>query len=131
ELIQELKGSIVDKIVRDEDDLIGLPRQLWCSLKKDADGETYAGVGWLLDRDFAISSTCILSSDYQVKTEFDGVDDGGWLFDVDKTPIMFLIWEFGGFSGTMDSAKRDDIHHFHDFILNPLLNPPFIKTLDY
>ncbi|KAH9616592.1 hypothetical protein KSS87_014422, partial [Heliosperma pusillum] len=57
ERIQELKGSIVDKIVRDEDDLIGLPRQLWCSLKKDADGETYVGVGCLLDRDFAISST--------------------------------------------------------------------------
>ncbi|KAH9625808.1 hypothetical protein KSS87_020462, partial [Heliosperma pusillum] len=56
-------------VVRDEDDLIGLPRQLWSSLKKDADGETYAGVGWLLDRDLAISS-CILSSDWQVKVNF-------------------------------------------------------------
>ncbi|KAH9617771.1 hypothetical protein KSS87_016108 [Heliosperma pusillum] len=67
ELIQELKGSSIDKIVRDEDDLIGLPRQLWCSLKKDANGVTYAEVGWLLDSDFAISSTCMLSSDCQVK----------------------------------------------------------------
>ncbi|KAL9231785.1 hypothetical protein vseg_006960 [Gypsophila vaccaria] len=67
ELLQELRGSNTDKIIRDEHDLITLPRQLWCSFKENGTGETHAEVGWLLDRDFAISSRCILASDCQVK----------------------------------------------------------------
>ncbi|KAK9667039.1 hypothetical protein RND81_14G228100 [Saponaria officinalis] len=67
ELLQELSGNNTDKIIRDQHDLITLPRHLWCSLKENENGETRAEVGWLLDSDFAISSRCVFSSDCQVK----------------------------------------------------------------
>ncbi|GAB2291659.1 hypothetical protein Dimus_025915 [Dionaea muscipula] len=64
-------GDIADgrtrKIIRDESDLIVLPRQLWCSLKEEEDGEFCGEVGWLLDRGSAISSRVVFSNDTKVK----------------------------------------------------------------
>lgn len=65
--VQELIGQSTEKVVRNEEDLISLPRQLWCSLKESGDGETCGEVGWLLDPGFAISSRCIFSNDGKVK----------------------------------------------------------------
>lgn len=49
------------KSVRDECDLILLPKQLWCSLKGSTDDETFSEVGWLFDNGRAITSRCIFS----------------------------------------------------------------------
>jgi hypothetical protein len=57
----------VQKSVRDERDIILLPRQLWCSLKGNKDGETCCEVGWLFDRGSAVTSRCIFSSDVKLK----------------------------------------------------------------
>ncbi|KAL3845999.1 hypothetical protein ACJIZ3_003402 [Penstemon smallii] len=46
---------------RNKDDLILLPKKLWCSVQKLED-ETYCEVGWLLDQGRAITSTCTFSS---------------------------------------------------------------------
>lgn len=64
---EELIGGSTQNIVRNEHDLIALPRQLWCSLKESGNGETCAEVGWLLDRGFSISSRCIFSIDGKLK----------------------------------------------------------------
>lgn len=66
-LLQELSDDIVQKSVRDERDIILLPRQLWCSLKGNKDGETCCEVGWLFDRGSAVTSRCIFSSDVKLK----------------------------------------------------------------
>lgn len=50
------------KSVRDECDLILLPKQLWCSLKQSKDGETCSEVGWLFDNGQEITSSCIFSA---------------------------------------------------------------------
>ncbi|GFP90478.1 hypothetical protein PHJA_001191700, partial [Phtheirospermum japonicum] len=52
------------KSIRDEGDLILLPRQLWCSVKGAEEDKTSCccGVGWLLDRGRAITSKCTFSS---------------------------------------------------------------------
>uniref|UniRef100_A0A2N9FP03 Uncharacterized protein n=1 Tax=Fagus sylvatica TaxID=28930 RepID=A0A2N9FP03_FAGSY len=42
DLLQELGDESVQKSLRDECDLILLPKQLWCSLKQSTDGETYS-----------------------------------------------------------------------------------------
>ncbi|XP_021713785.1 uncharacterized protein LOC110681919 [Chenopodium quinoa] len=65
--LQELTGRSTQKIVRKEQELIMLPRQLWCSLKESENGETCGEVGWLLDPGFAISSRCIFSTDGKLK----------------------------------------------------------------
>lgn len=61
-----IKGSTQD-IVRNEHDLITLPRKLWCSLKESGNDETCAEVGWLLDQGLAITSRCVFSSDGKLK----------------------------------------------------------------
>ncbi|XP_057545079.1 uncharacterized protein LOC130824195 [Amaranthus tricolor] len=66
-LFQEIVGSSTQKHIRNESELIMLPRQLWCSLKESENGETCGEVGWLLDPGFAISSRCIFSSDGKLK----------------------------------------------------------------
>ncbi|KMT01580.1 hypothetical protein BVRB_9g215760 [Beta vulgaris subsp. vulgaris] len=65
--LQELVGSSTQNIVRNEHDMIMLPRQLWFSLKESGNGETCGEVGWLLDPGLAISSRCIFSSDGKLK----------------------------------------------------------------
>ncbi|XP_048229116.1 uncharacterized protein LOC8286566 isoform X2 [Ricinus communis] len=65
--LKELKGDTMQKSVRDEHDLILLPKQLWCSLKGGKDGETISKVGWVSEHGFATTSTCIFSSDAKLK----------------------------------------------------------------
>ncbi|KAF2314619.1 hypothetical protein GH714_027970 [Hevea brasiliensis] len=65
--LQELKGNSVQKLVRDDRDLILLPKQLWCSLKVSKDGETCCEVGWLFDHGCAVTSRCIFSSNAKLK----------------------------------------------------------------
>ncbi|XP_047325159.1 uncharacterized protein LOC124928948 [Impatiens glandulifera] len=62
----EVKGEGLVKIVRDEHDLILLPKQLWCSYK-EREGEFFFEAGWLVDRGQAITSKCIFSSNAQLK----------------------------------------------------------------
>ncbi|XP_065853723.1 uncharacterized protein [Euphorbia lathyris] len=66
-LIQELKENGVQKSVRDAHDLILLPKQLWCSLKRTEDGETNCEAGWLFDHGSAVTSKCSFSSDSKLK----------------------------------------------------------------
>ncbi|PSS31557.1 E3 ubiquitin-protein ligase XBOS31 [Actinidia chinensis var. chinensis] len=65
--IQELQDDSVRKSVRDEHNLVLLPKQLWSSLKEKEDGETCCEVGWLLDQGNAITSKCIFSPDAGIK----------------------------------------------------------------
>ncbi|GAV81808.1 hypothetical protein CFOL_v3_25261 [Cephalotus follicularis] len=65
--IQELVDDSVRKSVRDESDLILLPKKLWCSLKESENGETFCEVGWLFDHGCAITSRCIFSTDARLK----------------------------------------------------------------
>ncbi|GAB4838677.1 hypothetical protein Ancab_028221 [Ancistrocladus abbreviatus] len=66
-IFQELEDDRKQKIGRDENDIVLLPRKLWCSLKENKNGETCGEVGWLLDNKSAISSRCIFSSDGKLK----------------------------------------------------------------
>lgn len=52
--------------MRDEGDLILLPKQLWCSVKSEGD-ETCCEVGWLLDEGRTITSKCIFSTTAEIK----------------------------------------------------------------
>ncbi|KAI3980669.1 hypothetical protein MKX01_025234 [Papaver californicum] len=60
---QELVGEKNQQLVRDEQNLVLLPKQLWCSLRETGNGETCAEVGWLLEQGRAITSRCIFSED--------------------------------------------------------------------
>ena len=62
DLLQELRDDGVMKSVRDECDLILLPKQLWCSLEQSTDGETRSEVGWLFGNGQEITSSCIFSA---------------------------------------------------------------------
>ncbi|KAL2324440.1 hypothetical protein Fmac_023498 [Flemingia macrophylla] len=62
EIFQELLDEKVQNSVRDGDNSILLPKQLWCSLKQSKEGETLSEVGWLLDFGQAITSSCLFSS---------------------------------------------------------------------
>ncbi|TKY51196.1 hypothetical protein E2542_SST22706 [Spatholobus suberectus] len=62
EIFQELLDDKVQNSVRDGDNSILLPKQLWCSLKQSKEGETLSEVGWLLDHGQAITSSCLFSS---------------------------------------------------------------------
>lgn len=44
-----------------------LPKQLWSSLKVSGDGDVVCEVGWLLGHGSAVTSTCVLSRDGDVK----------------------------------------------------------------
>lgn len=74
-MIQELGDERPSKSIRDEGDLILLPKQLWCSVKRangdDNDDEgTCCEVGWLLDEGRAITSKCIFSTTAELKASF-------------------------------------------------------------
>lgn len=69
-MIQAIGDECASKSVRDEGDLISLPKQLWCSVKKAEDKETCCEVGWLLDQGRAITSKCIFSSTAEPKVSF-------------------------------------------------------------
>ncbi|KAL0454022.1 UNVERIFIED_CONTAM: hypothetical protein Slati_0741400 [Sesamum latifolium] len=66
-MIQQLGDERVRKSIRDEADLILLPKQLWCSLKRVEDKETCCEVGWLLGKGRAITSKCTFSSTAELK----------------------------------------------------------------
>ncbi|KAL8463141.1 hypothetical protein ACS0TY_033971 [Phlomoides rotata] len=67
-MIQHVGDERSSKSLRDEDDLILLPKQLWCSVKKADDNlDTCCEVGWLLDEGRAITAKCILSSSAELK----------------------------------------------------------------
>ncbi|KAL0348556.1 UNVERIFIED_CONTAM: hypothetical protein Sangu_1083400 [Sesamum angustifolium] len=66
-MIQQLGDECVRKSIRDETDLILLPKQLWCSLKCIEDKETCCEVGWLLGKGRAITSKCTFSSTAELK----------------------------------------------------------------
>ncbi|ESW15305.1 hypothetical protein PHAVU_007G061600 [Phaseolus vulgaris] len=61
-IFQELFDEKVQDSVRDGDCNILLPKQLWCSLKQNKEGETLSEVGWLLDHGQTITSSCLFSS---------------------------------------------------------------------
>lgn len=65
-IIQELLDDSVRKSVRDESNLVLLPKQLWSSVTERED-ETFCEVGWLLDQGHAITSKCIFSPDSGLK----------------------------------------------------------------
>ncbi|KAH6767301.1 glycerol kinase [Perilla frutescens var. hirtella] len=66
-MIQQLGDECASKSIRDEGDLILLPKQIWCSVKRANDDETRCEVGWLMDEGRAISSQCIFSSTAELK----------------------------------------------------------------
>ncbi|KAF8020752.1 hypothetical protein BT93_G1252 [Corymbia citriodora subsp. variegata] len=59
----ELREVGVQRLARDDSNLVLLPKQLWCSLQGRENGETCSEAGWLFDNGHAITSRCILSSD--------------------------------------------------------------------
>ncbi|KAI8011417.1 Calreticulin-3 [Camellia lanceoleosa] len=60
-VLQELLDDSVQKSVRDDQNLVLLPKQLWSARVEREDGQSCCGVGWLLDRGQAITSKCIFS----------------------------------------------------------------------
>ncbi|KZV51219.1 hypothetical protein F511_16109 [Dorcoceras hygrometricum] len=66
-MIQQLEDEYVYKSIRDVGDLILLPKNLWCSIKRGENKETDCEVGWLLDHGQAITSKCTFSSAAEVK----------------------------------------------------------------
>ncbi|XP_028092318.1 uncharacterized protein LOC114292529 isoform X1 [Camellia sinensis] len=66
-VLQELLDDSVQKSVRDDQNLVLLPKQLWSSLKEREDGQTCCEVGWLLDQGQVITSKCIFSPDAGLK----------------------------------------------------------------
>ncbi|XP_068646878.1 uncharacterized protein [Aristolochia californica] len=66
-ILQELVGDMPHKSRRDQDGLVQLPRQLWCSLKERQAGEIWGEVGWLLDRGQALSSRFVFSMEGSLK----------------------------------------------------------------
>ncbi|XP_007043085.2 PREDICTED: uncharacterized protein LOC18608373 [Theobroma cacao] len=64
--LQELKDNGSLKSIRDESNLILLPKQLWCAIKESG-GETCSEVGWLFDQGCAITSRCSFSSEGKLK----------------------------------------------------------------
>lgn len=66
DIFHELVVGGAQKSIRDHLGLVALPKQLWCSLK-EKDGETWAEVGWLLDRGCAMTSRCVFLQDGSLK----------------------------------------------------------------
>uniref|UniRef100_A0A2P2MUE0 Uncharacterized protein LOC105136982 n=1 Tax=Rhizophora mucronata TaxID=61149 RepID=A0A2P2MUE0_RHIMU len=67
--LRELTDNGTHTSVRNECQLILLPKQLWCSTKESKDGEPCYDfeVGWLHDNGCALTSRCIFSSDGKLK----------------------------------------------------------------
>lgn len=66
-MIQQLGEEYVQKSIREESDIIPLPRQLWCSFRRAQNDETHCEVGWLLDEGQAVTSKCTFSSSAELK----------------------------------------------------------------
>ncbi|CAI8604613.1 unnamed protein product [Vicia faba] len=67
EIFRELLDDGLQKSVRDGENNVLLPKQLWCSLKQNKDGETITEAGWLLDQGKTITSSCLFSSTAKLK----------------------------------------------------------------
>ncbi|KAJ7967058.1 Glycerol kinase [Quillaja saponaria] len=67
DFLQEALDDSMQKSVRDGCNVVFLPKQLWCLLKQNTDGEISCEVGWLVDKGHAITSRCILSGTGEVK----------------------------------------------------------------
>ncbi|OWM84036.1 hypothetical protein CDL15_Pgr004468 [Punica granatum] len=66
--LQELLGTGVQRSVRDEKkNLVLLPKQLWCSLQEQQNGETLSEVGWVFSHGQSITSSCTFSRDRKLK----------------------------------------------------------------
>ncbi|KAJ0968859.1 hypothetical protein J5N97_021736 [Dioscorea zingiberensis] len=59
DIFHELIEDRPQKSIRDEEGLVALPKQLWCSLKEKPVGEISAEVGWLADHGRAMTSRCV------------------------------------------------------------------------
>ncbi|GAU15535.1 hypothetical protein TSUD_45710 [Trifolium subterraneum] len=70
-IFQELLDDKTQKTVRDGENYVLLPKQLWCSFEQNKDGETLSEVGWLLDNGQAITSSCLFSSTAKLKASRD------------------------------------------------------------
>ncbi|KAJ6815228.1 uncharacterized protein M6B38_135870 [Iris pallida] len=62
----ELVEAKPQKKVRDQDGVVALPKNIWCSFKEE-DGETCGEVGWLLDNGQAMTSRCVFLKDGKLK----------------------------------------------------------------
>ncbi|EXB40426.1 hypothetical protein L484_013729 [Morus notabilis] len=67
DFLQQLQNGTIVKSVRDERDIVLLPKQLWCSVKECEDGETRCEAGWLLSHSHAITSKCTFSGKATLK----------------------------------------------------------------
>ncbi|KAL5713741.1 hypothetical protein ACHQM5_015792 [Ranunculus cassubicifolius] len=65
-IIQELVDNKPQNVVRDDHNLVMLPKQLWCSLKEE-NGGICGEAGWLLKQGLAITSRCHFSVDGTLK----------------------------------------------------------------
>lgn len=68
--IQQVGDECILKTISrndDDDGIILLPKQLWCSVKRTKDKDTCCEVGWLLDQGRAITSNCTFSSTGELK----------------------------------------------------------------
>ncbi|CAN8276859.1 unnamed protein product [Cochlearia groenlandica] len=65
--IQQFTGEKVIDIVREENNLLLLPKELWCSLEESKDGEKVFSVGWSFEPGHAITSSCVFSSNSKLK----------------------------------------------------------------
>ncbi|KAK8969057.1 hypothetical protein KSP40_PGU021381 [Platanthera guangdongensis] len=68
--IHQLAKGQSQKSIRGQIGLTALPKNLWCYLKTNNNGETLAEVGWLVDRGHAMTSKCVLHSDGRIKVSF-------------------------------------------------------------
>lgn len=66
-IFRELLGDETQKSVRDGENNVLLPKQLWFSFEQNKVGETLSEVGWLLDHGKAITSSCLFSSTAKLK----------------------------------------------------------------
>ncbi|XP_024961503.1 uncharacterized protein LOC112501945 [Cynara cardunculus var. scolymus] len=67
-LQQLIKVDGVEKLVRDEEHVVLLPKNLWSSVKETEDGENiWCEVGWVLEAGHGITSKCIFSRNAELK----------------------------------------------------------------
>ncbi|XP_021896859.1 uncharacterized protein LOC110813894 isoform X2 [Carica papaya] len=71
-----IDGGVL-RSVRDDSNLILLPKQLWCSLKRSKEAETCCEVGWGFDPGCAVTSKCIFSNDLKLKEISIGQETAG------------------------------------------------------
>lgn len=66
-VIHELVKNRKKKLVREEEGLVTLPKQLWSSLRNNDNEETCAEVGWLIDEGRSVTSRCIFTKHGDLK----------------------------------------------------------------